>query len=633
LESERLPRKLVAVLYADVAGYSRLTEADEDATHRRLRADLDHFAGTIGACRGHVVHYAGDAILATFESAVDALTCAARAQEEFSRRNTDLPDERQVRFRIGLNLGDVIEDRGDVYGDGVNVAARLEGLAEPGGICISGSFHDAIGARLPFNYDFLGEQQVKNIRKPVRAYRATLHPGAEIPAIPIVALASRPARSWLRPAAGGVVAAVVIALASGAGVWYARTLPHEPEPAGGEIVDTAKLPRVAVLPFVNVGNDARQEYFADGVTEDIMTDLSGLSGMIVIARSASSRYRGKQVVPQDAGRELGADYLLEGSVRRDGDMVRVTARLVKTVDGTQSWAERYDRQLDGLFALQDDVTHKIVKAMAIRLTPREEKNLGRMGAASFEAYDLFLQGQRLYGERSREASEAAIAAYRHAIELDPGFARAYGAIAVTLSFAYRSNWTDYPEATRDRALVMAQRAVELEPESPQAFWALGYTHLFRHEYEQAADAVRRSIALAPNYADGYGLLAFIRNHQGKAQEAAELIRKGMALNPHYSFDYPWNLGWAYYTMENYPEAIAALKQAVERNEFIDYPRLFLAASYVGQGQIGDGQWEIEQLRVIAPALTLSTIRSRFPSYGVANLNRLQAHLREAGLSE
>jgi len=578
------------------------------------------------------VHYAGDAILATFDSAVDALLCAAHVQEAFARRNAKLPDERQVRFRIGLNLGDVIEDRGDVYGDGVNVAARLEALAEPGGICISGSFHDAIGARLPFVHDYLGEQQVKNITKPVRAYRACLATGAQLPAVPgaTPSARARPRPPWLRPVGAALV---VLALASATGVWYWRTLPPAPDPAARPAAGTVELPKVAVLPFDNRSDDAKQDYLADGVTEDIVTALSGLSGVVVIARSASSRYKGKQIDPQSVGKELGADYLLDGSVRKHGETIRVTAHLVKTRDGTQPWAERYDSRLADLFALQDDVTRKIVKAMAIRLTPREESRLGRKDAASFDAYDAFLQGQKYFVQRTRESSDAAIAAYRRAIDLDPGFARAYGALAVTLDFAYRSNWTDFPQETLERALVMARRAVELDPDSPQTLWALGYTHLFRHEYEQAADAVRRSIDLAPNYADGYGLLAFVDNHQGQAQEAIELIRKGMALNPHYSFDYPWNLGWAYYTMERYPDAIAALKEAVERNEFIDYPRLILAASYVGQGRIDDGQWEIEQLRIIAPALTLSTIPGRFPAYGSANLQRLMTHLREAGLPE
>jgi adenylate cyclase len=626
-----LPRKLAAILHADVVGFSRLTEQDEDATLRGLRDCFDVFNTTIARYRGRVINRAGDAVLATFGSALDALSCTARIQAAVADCNASLPEGRRIRFRVGLNLGDVIGDRGDIFGDGVNVAARLQSLAEPGGICISGSVHDAVGSRLPFDYEYLGEQQVKNIAKPVRAYHARLKAGADVSDLPAPAAPARLPQILLRPA-GAVVLALIVALA-GFGAW--QFWPDQPatETAGTRPADGARLPVIAVLPFINRSSDPEQAYFADGVTEDIITDLSALSGLVVVSRGASFQYKGVEVVPQEAGKELGADYLLEGSVRKAGGQVRITAQLVSTKDGIQAWAERYDHKLADLFALQDDVTHNIVKAMAIHLTPQEEKQLERAPTSDFEAYDLFLRGQKLYGERTREASKGAIDAYRRAIELDPDFARAYGGLAVALTMDYRRGWTDAPQESLDRALVMADKAVALDPGSPHAYWALGFTHLFRKEYEEAAGAAERSVELAPNYADGYGLLAFINNHLGRADQAIAQITKAMELNPHYTFDYPWNLGWAYYTLGRYPKAVESLSEALERNDNAINVHVYLAASYEALGQHDDAEWEVDRIRVISPATTLSEVAKTSALSDPSELKKLLSHLRAAGLPE
>jgi len=620
-QMESLPRKLAAILYADVVAFSRLTEQDEDATLRGIRERLAIFTRLVGRHRGRVVGHPGDSVLAIFGSAFDALSCAARIQAAMAECNTSLPEERRIRYRIGINLGDVISGHGDVYGDGVNVAARLQALADPDGICVSGSAYDAIGQRLPLEFEFLGEQTVKNIGKPVRTYRARLKPDTDLSALPVPGRWSR----HLAPMAAGLV---VIGLALGIAIW---------RPWAGDAAEpvraVSKLPKVAVLPFVNRSNDREQEYFADGVSEDIITDLSGLSGLVVVSRSASFRYKGIKVDPQVAGKELGADYLLEGSVRKAGDELRITAQLVSTRDGVQRWAERFDRKIGGAFSFQDEVTRAIVKAMAIRLTPKEEQNLGRIGTANFEAYDLFLQGQKLYNERIRESSDAAMAAYRRAIELDPRFARAYGALAVAMTMSNRRGWSKDLRETADQALVMASKAVELGPESPPAWYALGFTHLFRKEYAKAAAAVEKSIELAPNYADGYGLLAFINNHLGHGKEGLRLITTAMALNPHYSYDYPWNQGMAYYILEQYPKAIDSLKQALERNPNVEYPHMILAASYAATDQQDSAEWEIDQLRLLVPNLTLARLEETSAVGDPKLLNRLLTHLRKAGLPE
>jgi len=630
MNTDALPRKLAAILHADVVGFSRLTEKDEDATLRGLKECLAIFKDRIRVHGGRLVDHAGDSVLAIFGSAVDALSCAVRMQAALAQCNAPLPDDRKIEFRIGLNLGDVIFDEKRVYGDGVNVAARLQALAEPSGICVSGSVFDAVGLRLPIDYTFLGEQSVKNIEKPVRAYRAQLKVDTDLADLPVPM-----APSWWRTAPGrAIAAAALILIAAGAGiaVWQPWVGTRTAATAT-DAVAVSTLPKIAVLPFVNRSDDPKQEYFADGVSEDIITDLSRLSGLVVVSRSASFRYKGTKVDPLQAGKELGADYLLEGSVRKAGGDLRITAQLVSAKDGTQRWAERYDRQVAGAFSFQDEVTRSIVKAMEIQLTPKEQQQLDRVATKSFEAYDLFLQGQKLYSERTRDASEVAVSAYKRAIELDPRFARAYGGMAVTMIMMYRRGWTASPQLTQDQALELAKKAVEIDPESPQAYYALGYVHLFRKEYKEAAEAVARSIELAPNYADGYGLLAFINNHLGRAEEAIKLITKAMELNPHYTFDYPWNLGWANYTLKRYPEAIEALKKALERNDGINLARIYLAASYIALDRRADAEWEIEQVRVMAPDITISQLKKTSAIDDPELLNRLVTHLREAGLPE
>jgi TolB-like protein/Tfp pilus assembly protein PilF len=431
----------------------------------------------------------------------------------------------------------------------------------------------------------------------------------------------------------------VIAAISGVVLWqYHGTedaaSPVPADPTASSMEATAALPRVAVLPFVNRSDDPEQEYFADGVSEDIITDLSSLSGLVVIARNASFRYKDTDMAPEDVAKELKADYLLVGSIRKGSGRLRITAELVNASDGTQAWAERYDRKLDDLFALQDDVTRNIVRAMAVQLTPREEHQIEQAPTSKFEAYDLFLQGQKLYAVRSAEANKAAQEAYRKAIELDPGYGRAYGALAVALVMDYRRGWNDgSTHETLDRALEMAKDGVRLNPYLPQAYWSLGFTHLFRKEYEAAAKAVERAVTLAPNYADGYGLLAFINNHIGNAQEAIREIDRATALNPHHTFDYPWNRGWAFYTLGQYDKAVESLSEALERNESLTHVRLFLAASYEALGRHDDAEWEIERVLVNNPAESIEQFKSTTAIADPKQLEKFLGHLRAAGLPE
>jgi adenylate cyclase len=645
-DEQQLPRKLAAILYADVAGYSRLTGEDEEGTHRQLSAHLDLIEEQVAAHNGSVIHYAGDAVLAEFATVTDALLCAARVQQHFEDKNEALAEERRVRFRIGVNLGEVIVDRGDIYGDGVNVAARLEGLAEPGGVCVSGTVHDAIGSKLPLDFRFLGEQTVKNIAKPVRAFSVTIREGESLPE-PV--RRARAGGGMTKPAIG----ALVIAVAVGAGL-LAWMKPWQPDQAtvptqitesslttDGEsgnglrkkTLSASGKPSIAVLPFTNMSDDPEQEYFSDGISEDIITDLSQLSNLSVIARQSSFSYKGTATKVQQIGEDLGVGYLLEGSVRKAGNRVRITAQLIDASSGHHVWAERYDRELVDIFALQDEIKQRIVSELAVQLSDDENRGERSGTTNNFEAYDLFLQGRRHFSKQTSEGFEQATDSYRQAIALDPEFARAYGALAITLTRQVMIGVSDSPVESAERAVELAKKAVAIDPMSAQTQWALGFAYLHQRQHEASREAAVRSVALAPNYADGYALLALINNYFGRGEEALKWITKATDLNPHHSWDYPYNAGRAYYTLGEYEKSVEVLQDALERNELNYLPRLWLAASFVRLGQQDDAEWEVAQIEMVAPNFTLSHLAATLPMRDNELKNRLLDDLRTAGLPE
>jgi adenylate cyclase len=385
-----------------------------------------------------------------------------------------------------------------------------------------------------------------------------------------------------------------------------------------------------------MSDDAEQSYFSDGITEDIITDLSRISKLHVMARNTSFRYKGQVVKPQEIGKELKVKYLLEGSVRKSGDKLRINAQLIETVNGYHVWSDRYDRKLVDVFAVQDEVTRHIVTALAIQLTDLEETAIKRVSTNNFAAYEHFLLGQKYIQERTQEAFTRAQDEFKEAIKLDPSYARSYGALAIVTIRTVTSGWTDSPSETRERALVLAKKAVALDDTLPQAYWSLGFVHLYRNEFKAAAKAVEKATAIAPSYADGYGLLALINNRLGtveNANQAIRLIKKGMKLNPHYTWDYPYNLGRAYYSKGEYQRAIVPLQQALERNENALQPRLFLAASYSGLGMQDDAEWEIEQVLNINPIMSISHLKLTSRIDHKASMKIYVSLLRKAGLPE
>lgn len=390
---------------------------------------------------------------------------------------------------------------------------------------------------------------------------------------------------------------------------------------------------IAVLPFENLSVDKRQEYLADGITEDITTDLSHIANLLVISSTASSQYKNTQVNPKDIGKELNVGFILRGSVRKQNGMVRVNAQLIDTTTGFNKWGQTYDREVADIFAIQSEVTNSIIGVFGFELSGLENDRLAHKMTNNLAAYDSFQEGQRHSRELTRESNELAQKAYLNAIKTDVEYGRAYGALAYSLAQAYHRGWTDAPRETLDRALRLAMDGVKLDSNIPQTHWALGYVYLMREELEDAARAAAESVVVAPSYADGYGLLALINNNIGNPEKAIEYVTRGMRLNPYYTWDYLYNLGRAYYSLGRYEEAIKTLEQARERNENAVNIRLFLAASYVGAGRKDDAEWEAEQISMLHPTETVSHNRQSMPISNAELKEKILDDLRKAGLPE
>ncbi len=388
-----------------------------------------------------------------------------------------------------------------------------------------------------------------------------------------------------------------------------------------------------MLPFENLGDDPKQEYLADGITEDIITDLSRLSNLQIFASNTSYNYKGRQITPEQLKAELNVDFVLKGNIRRLGDSIRVNAQLINTTTGFNMWAERYEKKATEVFALQNEVTQSIIKALAINLTDKEKRHLAKISTSNLDAYDLFQEGQQLSKTGTKEANQQARELYRKAIKLDPTYGRAYGALAYIHAFNYRRGWTDSPQETLDRALALAEQAVALNSSIPQTYWALGYVYLMRKEFDKAEKAVAQAINIAPSYADGYGLLALISNNLGHAKEAIKYITKGMQLNPYYTWDYPYNLGCAYYLLGDYDAAIAALEKAQDRNENAVPIKLYLAASYAKANRQDDAEWAVDELQMLSPTATISHTEKTVPIAQPEIKRVFLEDLRKAGLPE
>lgn len=602
---------------------------DEEATIRTLTAYREVMANLIQKHRGRVVDSPGDNVLAEFKSVVDAVRCAVEIQEELKARNAELPENRKMEFRIGVNLGDVIEDGERIYGDGVNIAARVEGLAEGGGISISGTVHEHIENKLALGYEFLGEHTVKNIKKPVRVYRVLMEPGAP-------AEVNRQKRPRLRrwQWASLAVTAVLVVGAAAVVIWnfYLRPSPP-PEEVPSDKIQALELPdkpSIAVLPFTNMSDDPEQEYFSDGITEDLITDLSKISGLFVIARKSVFIYKGKAVKIAEVARALGVRYVLEGSVRKANDRVRITAQLVDATTEGHLWAERYDRDLKDIFALQDEVAQKIVAALAVKLTEDEQKRLVRKYTDNMEAYDSFLQGLEYENRYTKEANVQARQMYERAIDLDPEFAAAYALLGLTHLHEWSLGWSQDPQSL-EQAFELVQRAIALDNSLPLGHRFLGEVYLWKKQHEQAIAELEKAIALNPNDADGLAMLGSTLNWAGRPEEAIGLVKKAMRLNPTYPDWYLWNSGHAYFLTGRYEEAIETLNRVLDRNPGFLPAHVYLTASYIGLGRHEEARAEAAEVMKLSPQTSTGAWKQRLPYKDQAVLERLFEGLRKAGV--
>jgi TolB-like protein/class 3 adenylate cyclase/rhodanese-related sulfurtransferase len=592
---ESLPRKLAAIVHADVAGYSRLAGEDEDATHRRLKESLDLISSTVASYHGRVINCSGDAALAMFEAVVDAVSCAVAVQHDLAILNQDVPDNRKVLFRIGINLGDVIEDGGDIFGDGVNVAARLEGLAEPGGICVSEQVYMAVGSKLSLDYADIGEQEFKNIAAPVRAYQVHLKPGSELPrpSEQPKPVQSSKTRRWQSM----ITALVIILVVTGAATYWIKPWEQMEEPASVENMayPLPDKPSIAVLPLDNMSDDASQDYFADGMTEDLITDLSKNPGLFVIARNSSFAYKGQQVKIRQVAEELGVRYVLEGSVRRVGDQVRINAQLIDATTGGHLWAERYDGSLEDIFALQDQVTQQIVSALKVSLTGEETAKHVRHTTDSAEAHDAFLQGWAHYKLGTPEDLARGIPFFEKAIGLDNNYGLAHAALASIFWDAQINGWAfDLGMMSFE----IEERIEEhlnsaLESPTPLGHDLQARIYLSYSLFDKAVQEAEKAVALDANDATAHAALANALILADRPAEGLTFIQDAMRLDPYYPPNYLTILGAAQFGLENYEEALITFERAVKRNPESEMSLIYLAATYGHLGRMREAEDTIE----------------------------------------
>jgi adenylate cyclase len=574
-------RRLVAILSADAVGYSRLMGDDEAATVATLDAYRGVFRGLIESRKGRVVDTAGDSVLAVFPSVVEAVECAVAVQEDLAARNDALAKHRRMPFRIGVNLGDIIaKPDGTVYGDGVNIAARLESIADGGGVCISGNAYDFVDGKLDLSFEFLGEQQVKNIAKPVPAYRVT-----------------RGAGETIRPSVG----------------------------KGPPVPDK---PSIAVLPFDNMSGDPEQEYFSDGITEDIITELSRFRSLFVIARNSTFTYKGRSVRVQEVAKDLGVQYVLEGSVRKAGKRVRVTAQLVDASNGQHIWAERFDRDLEDVFALQDEITQMIVAALPRRLEAAGLERAKRKPTDNLVAYDYLLRGKDYHHQRTAEANAECLRMFDKAIELDPGFGQAYAWRACGLGQAYIRGYIDTSD-TKFFAKAMADvtKSHDLDDDDPECHRLLCELNLLSKEHDKAEFHHERALALNPNDPRIVSQRGDLYAWLGRGDEGAEWVEKAMRLDPNHRGR--WNsLGRALFVARRHDEAAKAFEQ-IRSPDYAQHA--FLAGCYAEMDEDDKARQHAGEVRGLKPDFALDSYIENLHYKFDADREHHRAALRKAGL--
>jgi adenylate cyclase len=605
MTTQEVKRKLTAILSADVKGYSRLMGEDEESTARTLNTYKEVITSLIQGHHGRVVDAPGDNVLAEFASVVDAVRCAVEIQKELKTRNVELPENRRMEFRIGVNLGDVIEEGERIYGDGVNIAARIESLSEAGGICISGTAYDQVKNKLALGYENLGEQSVKNIAEPVRVYRVLMEPEA---AGKVLGEKRSKPRQWQRTVIGLVVILIVVAVAVMIWKFYGPTA-SKMEVASKEKMafPLPDVPSIAVLPFVNMSGDPKQEFLCDGITEAIITALSKLPGLFVIARTSTSTYKGKPVKVKQVSEELGVRYVLEGSVQRSPDRIRINAQFIDALTGHHLWAEKYDRDLKDIFALQDEITMKILLAVRLKL---EGDDVSRWKATrwkqSLDCYLKIMQAMGYWGRLNIADNNLARRMAEEAIVMCPENAMGYITLGWVYYFDYMLRDTKSPQETLKKGIELAQKALAIDDSIPEAHGLLCRLYSCKGEYDKAIAAGERAVALNPS---GWGVLTNYGNtltFVGRSEEAIPLLEKVIRLNPRGPVFIYGNLGAALRMAGRFEEAVSVYKKATQLPPDHHLFHLQLAATYSMMGREKEARTEAAEVIRINPKFSLDT---------------------------
>lgn len=636
-------KRLSAILAADVVGYTVLMEQDADGTVAAWRAAREQIVDpTVAEHSGRLVKLTGDGFLAEFSTVQDAVGCAIDMQEKL--------DANPLGFRMGVHLGDIIDDGEDIHGEGVNVAARIEALAEAGGISISGSVHEQVRNRLQYRFEDMGHVEVKNVSEPIHVIRVLTGTAA------VEASRGRP-RPRRRSAAAALLVGVALAVGAVGWWWMQPPAPTAPAPAVPAATEPASAPTaatppepaqpvvapsesaqasIAVLPFVNMSGDADQEYFSDGMTEDLITDLSKISGLTVISRTSTSGYKGRKIDVREVGEALGVRYVMEGSVRKAGEQVRINAQLIDASTGGHLWAERYDGKLDDIFSLQDKVLEQIVGSLALTLSGDDRRRLAARGTKSVAAHDLYLRGLFHESAFSREGSREAMQLYEQALAIDPDYALPYTRMANILELNTRNGWSDDIRADLTRAVELAEKALTLDPQDPKIYWSLGRAAARLRTpvaLERGIEAMQKAIELDPNFADAYAYLCVLYIAGGRAEDGIRSVETAMRLNPDYPFWYPFMRGMARYVVKDYEEAIADFEVAAERMPTVLFVRWWLAASYAQVGRIEDAEWQVAEMDIMGFEGSIATIMETQPIQDPEYLAVYLEGLRKAGIPE
>jgi adenylate cyclase len=585
----RINRKLAAILAADVVGYSRLMGADEAGTLGALKRHRETiFDPAVAAHNGRIVKLIGDGTIVEFGSVVDAVNCALSVQRSSGSLSDAGAHQPTIVLRIGINLGDVIIENDDIYGDGVNIAARLEPLAEPGGICVSSIVNESVGNRIDVRFQDGGDISVKNIDRPIRVWK--WHPGKMDAAV-----------SWSNAA--------------------------NPTPS-------VEAPSIAVLPFANMSGDPEQEYFSDGISEDVITDLSKIAGLVVIARNSSFTYKGRSVDIREVGRELGVRSVLEGSIRRAGNRVRITAQLIDATNGAHLWADRYDRDLTDIFAVQDDVTRRIVDALKVTLSPAEKVRLADSGTPNIDAYDCYLRGRELLAlnPKNRERFEQSTKLFMRALELDPGYSQAYASLSLAYNLDYQNRWSDDPDNSLQLAKHNAEQAIEKDPKEPLARQVACWAAMFDKDLGRAKSEVDIALSLNPNSSGAYASLGSIHTYSGRPLEAIPALERATRLDPAFRPGHLHFLGMAYLLAGKYETAVAVLKERILLVPGTDFSRVLMASALGHLGDVDEARRTWQELKGINPKYSFNEHFSRQPFKNKDDVRRVAEGLAKAGLS-